>query len=41
MSLREKLENKLASLPVKPGIYIMKDGSGNILYVGKAFSNQH
>ncbi|MBW1679725.1 MAG: excinuclease ABC subunit UvrC, partial [Deltaproteobacteria bacterium] len=41
MSLREKLENKLASLPVKPGIYIMKDGSGNILYVGKAKSLRH
>ncbi len=32
MALREKLEN----LPVRPGVYLFKDTSGRILYVGKA-----
>jgi len=30
------LEDKLASLPAQPGVYLMKDRAGNILYVGKA-----
>ena len=32
------LEDKLASLSAQPGVYLMKDGAGNILYVGKALS---
>ncbi len=32
------LEDKLKSLPDKPGVYIMKDSEGNVLYVGKASS---
>lgn len=32
MALREKLDN----LPVRPGVYLFKDTSGRILYVGKA-----
>ncbi len=32
------LEDKLASLPAQPGVYLMKDGAGNILYVGKAIT---
>lgn len=32
MALREKLD----SLPVRPGVYLFKDASGRILYVGKA-----
>ncbi|MEJ2046844.1 MAG: GIY-YIG nuclease family protein, partial [Dehalococcoidia bacterium] len=27
---------QLARLPVSPGVYLMKDASGNIMYVGKA-----
>lgn len=34
MDLKTKLEN----LPTKPGIYLMKDASGKIIYVGKAKS---
>lgn len=34
MDLKTKLEN----LPTKPGVYLMKDGSGRIIYVGKAKS---
>jgi len=32
------LEEKLASLPAQPGVYLMKDKAGNVLYVGKAIS---
>jgi excinuclease ABC subunit C len=32
----EKIQNILASLPMKPGCYIMKDVNGKIIYVGKA-----
>ncbi|NLW16206.1 MAG: excinuclease ABC subunit UvrC [Firmicutes bacterium] len=32
------LENKLALLPEKPGVYIYKDRNGHILYIGKALS---
>lgn len=32
----EMLKRKLDLLPTKPGVYLMKDSSGNIIYVGKA-----
>ena len=32
----EHLREKLADLPDKPGVYIMKDASGKIIYIGKA-----
>lgn len=32
----EKVEPKVKELPEKPGVYIMKDALGNIIYVGKA-----
>lgn len=34
--LRGQLQEKLASLPTNPGIYQFKNGSGTIIYVGKA-----
>ena len=34
--MNEKIQSVLNSLPHKPGIYIMKDADGTILYVGKA-----
>ena len=34
----EALRKKAASLPRCPGVYIMKDGSGKIIYVGKSRS---
>ena len=37
-SMNEKIQSVLNSLPHKPGIYIMKDAQGTILYVGKAIS---
>ncbi|MBR6259801.1 MAG: GIY-YIG nuclease family protein, partial [Oscillospiraceae bacterium] len=32
----EKLREKAARLPLKPGVYIMSDEKGEIIYVGKA-----
>ncbi|HLR33877.1 MAG TPA: GIY-YIG nuclease family protein, partial [Tissierellales bacterium] len=32
------LEEELKNLPDKPGVYIMKDKSGEIIYIGKAIS---
>ena len=36
--MNEKIQSVLNSLPHKPGIYLMKDDAGTILYVGKAIS---
>ena len=32
---------QLRRLPAKPGVYLMKDGEGNVLYVGKAANLHH
>ena len=32
----EALRDKAAKLPLKPGVYIMSDGTGEVIYVGKA-----
>ncbi|HPD34093.1 MAG TPA: excinuclease ABC subunit UvrC [Candidatus Kapabacteria bacterium] len=34
--LNPNIENKLAQLPTKPGVYMFKDSSNRIIYVGKA-----
>src|SRR5438067_8705151 len=36
--LSEQLKAKLDSLPAQPGVYIMKDKAGDVVYVGKALS---
>jgi excinuclease ABC subunit C len=36
MQLSEHLKSTLATLPGKPGCYLMKDAAGKIIYVGKA-----
>src|SRR5512143_456088 len=38
MEISEKLQGILATLPSKPGCYIMKNVEGTIVYVGKAIS---
>lgn len=35
------LEDKVVSLPPQPGVYLMKDSAGNVLYVGKGRSLRH
>src|SRR4030095_4247599 len=36
MTVAENIRNKLNSLPHKPGIYLMRDRFGTVIYVGKA-----
>ena len=36
--MNEKIQKKLKLLPKHPGVYIMKDETGEIIYVGKAIS---
>jgi excinuclease ABC subunit C len=36
--MNDKIQSVLNSLPHRPGIYLMKDAEGTILYVGKAIS---
>jgi excinuclease ABC subunit C len=36
--LPETVQDKLKSLPASPGCYIYRDGSNNVLYVGKAIN---
>ncbi len=38
---RERFAERLKAVPTKPGVYIMRDRSGGVLYVGKAFSLRH
>jgi len=38
MEISEKIQGILATLPAKPGCYIMKNAEGIIIYVGKAIS---
>jgi excinuclease ABC subunit C len=39
--MTDTLSEKLAALPSAPGVYLMKDKKGKILYVGKAVSLRH
>src|SRR5213080_736080 len=36
--MTSKLEDRLRSLPTKPGVYLFRDSGGDVLYVGKAKS---
>lgn len=41
IEISEKLQGILNTLPNKPGCYIMKNKTGNIIYVGKAVNLRH
>lgn len=36
MAVRPEIQQTLDTLPLKPGVYLMKDAEGTIIYVGKA-----
>src|SRR5205809_3595325 len=36
--LSEELRRKLETLPTQPGVYLMRDKAGEVVYVGKAVS---
>ena len=36
MIINDKIEKALAVLPHKPGVYLMHDSTGRVIYVGKA-----
>ena len=36
MSTADNIRKKLGTLPHKPGIYLMRDRFGTVIYVGKA-----
>ena len=36
-----KLRSLLKALPETPGVYLMKDAQGRVLYIGKALSLIH
>lgn len=38
--MREKLLEKANKLPMLPGVYIMLDATGQVIYVGKAKSSK-
>ncbi len=38
MEISEKIQGILATLPAKPGVYIMKNAEATIIYVGKAIN---
>lgn len=35
-TVSEKLRSQLAALPARPGVYLMRDSKGDVIYVGKA-----
>ena len=35
-TISEKLRKQLAALPARPGVYIMRNADGEVIYVGKA-----
>lgn len=38
MQIRDEIQSKLKALPDQPGIYLMRDRTGKVIYVGKASS---
>lgn len=38
LDLKASLTERVKDLPDRPGVYVMKDSSGQVIYVGKASS---
>ncbi|HCD37684.1 MAG TPA: nucleotide excision repair endonuclease, partial [Candidatus Omnitrophica bacterium] len=38
MNTSTTLKSKIAAMPDSPGVYVMKDALGAIIYIGKALS---
>lgn len=38
MEINEKLQQNIAVLPEQPGVYLMRDAEGKVIYVGKAIN---
>ena len=38
MELNDKLQQNIAILPEQPGVYLMRDAEGKVIYVGKAIN---
>ena len=38
---RERFSERLRRVPTRPGVYVMRDAGGDVLYVGKAASLRH
>ena len=38
---RQDFSERLKATPTKPGVYLMRDDGGKVLYVGKAASLRH
>ena len=38
---KQDFSQRLRATPTKPGVYIMRDAAGEVLYVGKAASLRH
>jgi excinuclease ABC subunit C len=38
---QSRFQEQLKALPIKPGVYLLKDDTGKVLYVGKAASLRH
>src|SRR6056297_113227 len=38
MTMREQLQKQISRFPTSPGVYLMKDKGGSLLYIGKAIN---
>ena len=36
--MEDRIQEQLKSLPARPGVYLFRDSSGDVLYIGKAKS---
>jgi len=41
MAANEAIQDRLKALPKSPGVYLMRDARGQVIYVGKAINLAH